>query len=58
MRSWDWSVFPFVHEKHSSDYSSKILVPLVEKLAEHLTAVDEAHDNQVRPRKAGKTDYV
>lgn len=25
----------------------KILVPLVEKLAEHLTAVDEAHDNQV-----------
>lgn len=26
---------------------SKILVPLVEKVAEHLTAVDEAHDNQV-----------
>lgn len=25
----------------------KILVPLVEKVAEHLTAVDEAHDNQV-----------
>ena len=27
--------------------SLKILVPLVEKFAEHLTAVDEAHDNQV-----------
>ena len=27
--------------------SYKILVPLVEKVAEHLTAVDEAHDNQV-----------
>lgn len=25
----------------------KILVPLVEKVAEHLTAIDEAHDNQV-----------
>lgn len=27
--------------------SSQILVPLVEKFAEHLTAIDEAHDNQV-----------
>ena len=26
----------------------QILVPLVEKVAEHLTAIDEAHDNQVR----------
>ena len=25
----------------------QILVPLVEKVAEHLTAIDEAHDNQV-----------
>lgn len=25
----------------------KILVPLVEKVAEHLTEVDEAYDNQV-----------
>ena len=28
----------------------QILVPLVEKVAEHLTAVDEAHDNQVFAR--------
>ena len=27
--------------------ASQILVPLVEKVAEHLTAIDEAHDNQV-----------
>ena len=38
-----------VHERGISDmFLGLILVPLVEKLAEHLTAIDEAWDNQVR----------
>ncbi|MCJ1267028.1 hypothetical protein MMC22_006913 [Lobaria immixta] len=37
-----------VEEGHVSDsFMGLILVPLVEKVAEHLTAVDEAHDNQM-----------
>ncbi|KAM7211082.1 hypothetical protein V8F06_013538 [Rhypophila decipiens] len=37
-----------VHERHVSDaFVGLILVPLVEKAAEHLTAVDEAYDNQM-----------
>ena len=37
-----------VHEKHVSDsFMGLILVPVVEKFAEHLTAIDEAYDNQV-----------
>ncbi|KAL8690749.1 MAG: hypothetical protein Q9218_003870 [Villophora microphyllina] len=37
-----------VHERHVSDsFMGLILVPLVEKAAEHLTAVDEAWDNQM-----------
>ncbi|KAL8873580.1 MAG: hypothetical protein Q9174_000972 [Haloplaca sp. 1 TL-2023] len=37
-----------VHERHISDaFMGLILVPLVEKAAEHLTAVDEAWDNQM-----------
>lgn len=31
----------------SDAFMGLILVPLVEKLAEHLTAIDEAHDNQM-----------
>jgi len=40
---------PFiVEERHVSDaFVGLILVPLVEKAAEHLTAVDEAYDNQM-----------
>lgn len=40
---------PFiVEEKHVSDFfMGLILVPLVEKFAEHLTAIDEAWDNQM-----------
>lgn len=38
-----------VHEKNVSDnFMGLILVPLVEKFAEHLTAIDEAYDNQVQ----------
>ncbi|KAI4148744.1 MAG: hypothetical protein L6R39_002701 [Caloplaca ligustica] len=37
-----------VHSRHISDsFMGLILVPLVEKAAEHLTAVDEAWDNQM-----------
>ena len=37
-----------VSERHVSDaFVGLILVPLVEKAAEHLTAVDEAYDNQM-----------
>lgn len=37
-----------VHYRHVPDnFLGLILVPLVEKLAEHLTAVDEAWDNQI-----------
>ncbi|MDI1488955.1 MAG: hypothetical protein OHK93_008232 [Ramalina farinacea] len=37
-----------VHVRHVSDsFVGLILVPLVEKVAEHLTAVDEAWDNQM-----------
>ena len=36
-----------LHASLSTNECFKILVPLVEKVAEHLTAVDEAHDNQV-----------
>ena len=37
-----------VRERHVSDsFMGLILVPLVEKVAEHLTAVDEAWDNQM-----------
>ncbi len=40
---------PFlVEERHVSDaFVGLILVPLVEKAAEHLTAIDEAYDNQM-----------
>ena len=38
---------PIVHENHVPDaFMGLILVPLVEKAAEHLTAIDEAWDNQ------------
>ena len=37
-----------VQEKHVPDnFLGLILVPLVEKAAEHLTAIDEAYDNQI-----------
>lgn len=37
-----------VEEKHVPDaFLGFILVPLVEKAAEHLTAIDEAYDNQI-----------
>lgn len=37
-----------VEEKHIPDnFMGLILVPLVEKAAEHLTAIDEAWDNQM-----------
>lgn len=37
-----------VHDRHVPDnFLGLILVPLVEKIAEHLTAVDEAWDNQI-----------
>lgn len=37
-----------VHDRHVPDnFLGLILVPLVEKTAEHLTAVDEAWDNQI-----------
>lgn len=37
-----------VEERHVSDaFVGLILIPLVEKAAEHLTAVDEAYDNQM-----------
>lgn len=37
-----------VHERHVPDaFLGFILVPLVEKLAEHVTAIDEAYDNQI-----------
>lgn len=37
-----------VHDRHVPDnFLGLILVPLVEKIAEHLTAVDEAWDNQM-----------
>ena len=39
---------PIIREHHISDsFMGLILVPLVEKFAEHLTAIDEAHDNQM-----------
>lgn len=40
---------PFIVEHHgvSDPFMGLILVPLVEKAAEHLTAVDEAWDNQM-----------
>lgn len=39
---------PFIVERGVSDaFMGLILVPLVEKFAEHLTAVDEAWDNQM-----------
>ena len=37
-----------VHERHISDaFIGLILIPIVEKASEHLTAVDEAYDNQM-----------
>lgn len=37
-----------VEERHIPDaFLGFILVPLVEKLAEHITAIDEAYDNQI-----------
>ncbi|EMC93673.1 hypothetical protein BAUCODRAFT_95572 [Baudoinia panamericana UAMH 10762] len=37
-----------VHERHISDaFMGLILVPIVEKASEHLTAIDEAYDNQM-----------
>ena len=42
------TIEPIVEQDHVSDmFLGLILVPLVEKLAEHLTAIDEAWDNQV-----------
>ena len=39
---------PIILEHDVSDsFMGLILVPLVEKFAEHLTAIDEAHDNQM-----------
>jgi Ca2+:H+ antiporter len=39
---------PLVHDQGISDpFMGLILVPLVEKFAEHLTAIDEAWDNQM-----------
>ncbi|KAL7627393.1 hypothetical protein AAE478_001586 [Parahypoxylon ruwenzoriense] len=40
---------PFIVEEHniSDPFMGLILVPLVEKAAEHLTAIDEAWDNQI-----------
>ena len=39
---------PIITEKGVSDsFMGLILVPLVEKFAEHLTAIDEAYDNQM-----------
>ena len=39
---------PIILNSHVSDsFMGLILVPLVEKFAEHLTAIDEAHDNQI-----------
>lgn len=40
---------PYIVEHHgvSDPFMGLILVPLVEKAAEHLTAVDEAWDNQM-----------
>lgn len=40
---------PFmVHDRHVSDaFVGLILIPLVEKIAEHLTSLDEAYDNQM-----------
>ncbi|KAL8831823.1 MAG: hypothetical protein Q9191_000647 [Dirinaria sp. TL-2023a] len=38
---------PIVERGVSDAFMGLILVPLVEKLAEHLTAIDEAHDNQM-----------
>ncbi|KAL2127190.1 hypothetical protein VTI74DRAFT_11124 [Chaetomium olivicolor] len=41
-------IHSLVEERHVSDaFVGLILVPLVEKAAEHLTAVDEAYDNQM-----------
>lgn len=39
--------FIVVHHHISDSFMGLILVPLVEKAAEHLTAVDEAWDNQM-----------
>lgn len=39
---------PIIEERHITDpFMGLILVPLVEKLAEHLTAIDEAWDGQM-----------
>ena len=41
---------PIIDEGRVSDaFMGLILIPLVEKFAEHLTAIDEAWDNQVGP---------
>ncbi|CZR55891.1 related to vacuolar Ca2+/H+ antiporter [Phialocephala subalpina] len=41
-------ITPVVEERHISDaFVGLILVPIVEKAAEHLTAMDEAWDNQM-----------
>ncbi|KAI1658402.1 hypothetical protein F4813DRAFT_388677 [Daldinia decipiens] len=41
-------IAPIVEQGHVSDpFMGLILVPLVEKAAEHLTAIDEAWDNQI-----------
>lgn len=45
--SWVLCVSLAPHTSLITNDFFKILVPLVEKVAEHLTAVDEAHDNQV-----------
>ncbi|KAI1386240.1 Sodium/calcium exchanger protein-domain-containing protein [Hypoxylon trugodes] len=43
-----WEITPIVEQHHVSDpFMGLILVPLVEKAAEHLTAIDEAWDNQI-----------
>lgn len=45
--SWALCVSLALHTSLLANEMFKILVPLVEKVAEHLTAVDEAHDDQV-----------
>jgi Ca2+:H+ antiporter len=41
-------IHPIVTEHNISDpFMGLILVPLVEKFAEHITAIDEAYDNQM-----------
>ena len=43
-----YQIAPIIEKKQVSDsFMGLILVPLVEKFAEHITAIDEAYDNQM-----------